>query len=143
VQNSLAELQARGPVLQSERPAGRPALLGSGKAFVAIDRELDRAAAGPRWLEDERIAQCVADALQFGEWQLRLYDLRAWVLMVNHVHILIHPQATLAHHKGSQELFSTAGERAPRTRRSGFLAARILRSLGPEPEGAGKDCQVH
>jgi len=85
VQNSLAE-----------RPARRPVLPSSGKAFVAMDRELDRAAAGPRWLEDERIAQSVADALRFGEWQLHLYKLRAWVLMVNHVHILIHPQATLA-----------------------------------------------
>ena len=49
-----------------------------------------------RWIRDERVAQCVAAALHFGEKQLGLYDLRAWVLMVNHVHILIYPAAILS-----------------------------------------------
>jgi REP element-mobilizing transposase RayT len=60
-----------------------------------MDRELDAAATGPRWLQDERVAQVVADALRYGEAQLSLYKLRAWVLMVNHVHILIYPNAAL------------------------------------------------
>jgi putative transposase len=68
----------------------------SGKAFADIDRELDLSATGPRWLQENGVAQCVADALQFGESQLGLYDLRAWVLMTNHVHILIHPKAPLS-----------------------------------------------
>jgi REP element-mobilizing transposase RayT len=67
----------------------------AGKAFVALDRELDKAATGPRWLSDERVAQCVADTLQYGEKQLGLYELQAWVLMINHVHILIDPKAKL------------------------------------------------
>jgi putative transposase len=33
--------------------------------------------------------------LQFGHGQLGLYELRAWVLMINHVHILIYPQTSL------------------------------------------------
>ena len=61
-----------------------------------MDRELDRVATGPRWLQDERVAQCVADALQYGERHLRLYELRAWVLMINHVHISIYPEAKLS-----------------------------------------------
>ena len=61
-----------------------------------MDRELDRAATGPRWLQDERVAQCVVDAFRYGERQLGLYKLRAWVLMVNHVHILIYPEAKLS-----------------------------------------------
>ena len=61
-----------------------------------MDRKLDEAATGPRWLEDERVAQVVADALHYGERQLALYQLRAWVLMVNHVHILIYPEARLS-----------------------------------------------
>jgi REP element-mobilizing transposase RayT len=65
----------------------------AGKAFVAMDRELDKAATGRRWLQDQRVAQCVADTLQYGEKQLGLYELLAWVLMVNHVHILIDPKA--------------------------------------------------
>ena len=61
-----------------------------------MDRELDAAATGPRWLQEERVARCVVDALQFGERQLGLYHLRACVLMVNHVHILIQPEAKLS-----------------------------------------------
>ncbi|MCX6628176.1 MAG: transposase [Candidatus Solibacter sp.] len=68
----------------------------AGRAFVAVDRELDRAASGPRWLLDERVARCVVDTLHYGEKQLRLYALRAWVLMANHVHILIYPEAQLS-----------------------------------------------
>src|ERR1035437_3945977 len=49
----------------------------AGKAFADVDRELDRAATGPRYLLDERVAQCVADALRYGEAKLGLYELRA------------------------------------------------------------------
>ena len=68
----------------------------AGKTFAAVDRVLDRAATGPRWLVDERVARCVVDALKYGEANLHLYELRAWVLMVNHVHILIYPEADLS-----------------------------------------------
>lgn len=68
----------------------------AGHVFVAMDRELGRAATGPRWLEGERIAQCVVDALKYGERELKLYDLHTWVVMANHVHVLIHPHAELA-----------------------------------------------
>jgi REP element-mobilizing transposase RayT len=40
--------------------------------------------------------RCVADTLHYGEQPLGLYDLRAWGLMVNHVHILIDPRAELS-----------------------------------------------
>ena len=67
-----------------------------GNEFVTLDRELDRAATGPRWLQDERAAQCVLDALHHGEHPLNLYELQPWVIMPNHVHVLIDPHATLA-----------------------------------------------
>jgi len=60
------------------------------------DREWDRAATGPRWLSDPRIAGVVADALKYGESSLKLYTLHAWVIMCNHVHILIDPAAPIA-----------------------------------------------
>jgi len=56
---------------------------------------LDKASTGPKWLLDERVAQAVVDALRYGEDNLHLYELRAWVLMANHVHILIYPNADL------------------------------------------------
>jgi putative transposase len=68
----------------------------AGKAFALEDREWDRAATGPRSLSDPRIAQCVADALLYGEKNLKLYTLHAWVIMSNHVHILIDPAAPIA-----------------------------------------------
>jgi REP element-mobilizing transposase RayT len=47
-------------------------------------------------LADERVARCVADALVYGERELHLYRLRAWVLMINHIHILLYPEADLS-----------------------------------------------
>src|SRR5579863_9205861 len=62
-----------------------------GQAFVAHDRELAADRKGPTWLEDERIAEIVANAVRHGADERRFYDLHAWVVMPNHVHILILP----------------------------------------------------
>ena len=62
---------------------------------MAVDRELAKAQTGPTWLKDDRVAQCMVETLLFGEESLHLYDLHAWVLMANHVHILIEPNAEL------------------------------------------------
>jgi len=67
-----------------------------GRAFVAVDRMLDQGVTGPRWLEEPAVAQCVAGALHYGAESLRLYELCAWVIMCNHVHILIDPRAEMA-----------------------------------------------
>ena len=64
--------------------------------FTRYDRELDAAKLGPVWLSDDRVAQIVADALEYGQRELRLYNLDAWVIMPNHVHIVILPAAPLA-----------------------------------------------
>lgn len=64
--------------------------------FTRYDRKLDAASYGPVWLTDDRIARIVASALKFGELNLRLYDLDAWVIMPNHVHIVVLPTAPLA-----------------------------------------------
>ena len=61
-----------------------------------MDQKLGEAAIGPRWLEDERVAKRVVATLHYGARQLGLYELRAWVLMVNHVHILIYPTAPIS-----------------------------------------------
>jgi len=66
-----------------------------GKAFVAVDRCLDKATSGPLWLKDPHIARLVVDSLHYGEIELKLYDLRAWVVMANHVHVLWQPHGEL------------------------------------------------
>ena len=51
---------------------------------------------GPRWLADPRIAQIVSEALFHGEGVRRAYDLLAWVIMPDHVHIIIQPKQKLS-----------------------------------------------
>ena len=60
----------------------------SGEAFVCVDRLLDRAVVGPRYLEMPEVAEVVACAIQDGR---KDYDLHSWVVMPNHVHVLITP----------------------------------------------------
>ena len=68
----------------------RPGKLAGGQAFVWMDRRLDRASAGPMYLRQPAIAQLVMESIRKGE-QLDHYELYAFVVMANHVHVLIHP----------------------------------------------------
>jgi len=56
---------------------------------------LDRAASGPIWLRDPRVAGCVVTSVLRGATELRQYDLHAFVVMPNHVHLLITPNVAL------------------------------------------------
>ena len=67
-----------------------PDKLSSGKAFVWMDRYLDTTRHGPMYLRQERLARIVRTSLWRGV-QLGHYTLRAWVIMANHVHVLILP----------------------------------------------------
>jgi putative transposase len=66
----------------------------SGRAFVNYDRALDKAQTGPLWLKDRRVAEAVLSALQVAR-QRKLFSLRAYALMANHVHVLLAPGAPL------------------------------------------------
>jgi REP element-mobilizing transposase RayT len=73
-------------------PAGREfpkKAMSSGEAFVAMDRLLDTAGVGPRHLQMPEIATVVRDSILHGA--RRDYDLHAWAIMPNHVHLLITP----------------------------------------------------
>jgi putative transposase len=52
--------------------------------------------AGPLWLKDPRIAQLVAEAFHYGQDTLQYYNLEAWVILANHVHLLIWPHVEIA-----------------------------------------------
>lgn len=67
-----------------------------GEQFVRFDRELDRADCGPSWLSDPRIAQLVLEALHYGESNLKRYILADFVIMPNHVNLLLWPRVSLA-----------------------------------------------
>jgi putative transposase len=62
----------------------------AGQAFVWMDRNLDRAECGPRFLQQEAIAALVAGSLIRGV-ELGHYQLGAFAIMTNHVHTLLLP----------------------------------------------------
>ena len=62
--------------------------------FGKADRYLDCTAEGPLHLKDARAAQIVVDAVRFGDPER--YDLFAYVVMANHVHVLLTPRIALA-----------------------------------------------
>jgi putative transposase len=70
------------------RPQGT--ITSSSQAFARYDRVLDQAQIGPIWLRDPRIARSIMIALQRA-LQRKMFALRAYVLMVNHVHVLLAP----------------------------------------------------
>lgn len=67
-----------------------------GKRFLLLDGELDQARVGPTWLKDDRVAQTVVASLCNGAEKPGLYRLSAYVVMSNHVHVLLWPKALLS-----------------------------------------------
>jgi len=75
--------------LPSRTDFSQPALgLSEGQRFLAVDRELDRALCGPVWLENQLVAEGVAQTLLMAERQWKLWKLLGWVIMPNHIHVL-------------------------------------------------------
>ncbi len=68
-----------------------PDTLNAGKAFVWMDRYLDTTRTGPMFLRQPAIARLVAESIRFGASKLRHYDLQAFAVMPNHVHLLALP----------------------------------------------------
>ena len=66
-----------------------------GKAFVALDRQLDTADSGPLWMKNQEVAAGVSRILLAGVSPWQLYELLAWVVMANHVHVLLRPRVSL------------------------------------------------
>jgi REP element-mobilizing transposase RayT len=63
--------------------------------FVQQDERLARSSAGPFWLRDPRVASMLEQALRYGETTRNLYLLHAWVIMPNHVHVILEPGLAL------------------------------------------------
>jgi REP element-mobilizing transposase RayT len=61
-----------------------------GEAFAWVDRCLDAARTGPTFLKQDLIATLVIESLFRGE-SLRQYHLGPFVIMANHVHVLLLP----------------------------------------------------
>jgi putative transposase len=66
-----------------------------GRIFRQLDSALDSAKSGPLWLADPELA----DYAEYPIWRgadLGRYDLHAYVVMPNHVHVLLDPHLPLA-----------------------------------------------
>ena len=51
---------------------------------------------GPFWLQDTRIAAMLVQTLHYGKAVRRMYHLHAWVIMPNHIHVILEPYLELA-----------------------------------------------
>ena len=63
----------------------------SGHAFRAMDRLLDAGISGPLFLQRPEMAGLVESALHDGQDRFHRYELHAFVVMPNHVHMLVTP----------------------------------------------------
>lgn len=72
-----------------------PATLTSGQAFAALDRLLDESRTGPFYLRQPPVATLVVAAIHHACDVLRHYTLHAYVVMPNHIHMLVSPQVPL------------------------------------------------
>lgn len=60
-----------------------------GRRFVEFDRALDAGRRGPLWLRDPRVGELLVQAFHHGEEIRHFYQLLAYVVMPNHVHLLL------------------------------------------------------
>jgi REP element-mobilizing transposase RayT len=65
------------------------------EAFTKMDRRLDDARDGACHLRQPEIARMVVDAIYHHAKRLRYFDLHAFVVMANHVHLLVTPLVPL------------------------------------------------
>ncbi|HCC57636.1 MAG TPA: hypothetical protein DEQ47_10300 [Solibacterales bacterium] len=84
--------------------------MSSGKAFLHMDRLLETGQSGPMYLQSTNIAECLVDTIQQGGRSS--YVLHAWVIMPNHVHLLITPRMDFA--KLMQKLKGSSAHQANR-----------------------------
>jgi REP element-mobilizing transposase RayT len=98
--------------LRDSLPESRPfpaSDLTSGQAFLTMDRLLDQARCGPTFLRKHAVAELVLVSLQYGS-EIEHYELHSWVIMPNHLHLLLTPQVSLSKLLGS--LKSATAKRA-------------------------------
>ena len=73
-----------------------PSTLTHGEAFVAMERLLDNPKSGPTCLSQPEIASMVAQSIIETETRFHRYELHAFVVMPNHVHLLVTSQTPLS-----------------------------------------------
>jgi len=104
-----------------------PASISSGREFAAMDRLLDGARAGPLLLKQTEIARIVVEAIRDSDEKLYRYELHSFVVMPNHVHLLVTSRVPNARWLGPLKGFT------------GAMANRALTRAGPFWQGESYD----
>src|SRR2546421_2535953 len=82
----------------------------SGEAFAAMDRLLDEGRTGPLYLRRGPVADMIVEAILHNAAILAHYELHAFAVMPNHVHLLVTPSIALP--KLTRSLKGITGKRA-------------------------------
>lgn len=75
-----------------------------------MDRLLGEATTGPTYLNQHAIAQMIVEAVHFNSRVLRHYELHSYVVMPNHVHLIVTPAVPVP--KLTRSLKSITAKRA-------------------------------
>ena len=95
------------------------------KLFAKLDAILDRAESGPRWLGETEVAAMVEDAIL--RHYAELYRLWAYVVMVNHLHLLLLPKSIISTKPLAMQSFVALSEITKRIK--GYTAREANRML--------------
>src|ERR1039457_7158811 len=121
-----------------------PGKQNSGQAFVWMDRYLDSARTGPVFLRQEAIARLLVESIRYNAEQLRYFDLQAFAIMPNHVHLLGAAEGVPEPvHADSEGLHGATSQPVVAARRPAVLADRIVRPLGVRPPVGPADQGLH
>ena len=94
-----------------ELPIRKTPGLTAGEKFARIDRALDHGGRGSLWLRDPRVAEEVCAIIEYGsESGLKRFVLHEYVVMPNHVHVLMTPYDEVS--KITQSIKGTAAREA-------------------------------
>lgn len=81
---------------QAVSPANLRVCLNTSEDYPISNPTMLMLTSGPRWLRSPEIANLVARTILAGCGERQFYELYAWVVMPNHVHLLILPKVPVA-----------------------------------------------
>jgi hypothetical protein len=113
----------------------------AGEAFLCMDRLLDGARIGPTYLAMPCIAQIVVDSLEEGG--RANYNLHAWVVMPNHVHLLATARTDVSKFMRRLKGYTARRSNQALNRTGNILAGGKLRSSRPYGRGVRENRGVH
>jgi REP element-mobilizing transposase RayT len=130
----------------------------SGKAFAALDRLLEESRTGPFYLRQPAIADMVVEVLQHTAHKMRHHTLHAFVVMPNHMHLLVSPHLPMPQltkmlkgytAKRANQILARTGnpfwqeESYDHLVREGLEGERIRRYIEQNPVRAGFVTEAH